>query len=507
MSMVGLDTGTTGVKAVAFRDDGEPITSAYREYDLKSPHPGHLELDPREVLDAIREVLGEVASRTRDDPIRSLGACTLGEAAVPVDENWRPLANAIIGFDSRGEEEATRFRERIPNERVCEIAGHGINSFHTLFKILWRRQHTPEIFRQTHKFLCFGDFTAASLGLEPRMNYPIAARTLALDVHRLAWSEEILEAADLSPDLLPPPVAPGEPIGELGKNDFGLPPGCVVAGGLHDQSAGILGSGVQPGESMLATGTVICLGVRLRKTPETRVITESNLCFYPTFGEGQYISIAYNFTGGSLLKWYRDNLAGDELAEAEQRHVDPYEVICGGLPDEPTGLLVLPHFATTGTPWLDPKALGAIVGLRLTTTRKDIVKAILEGVIYEIKLNSELLRQAGVEIDMYRAIGGAARSPTWMQIAADILDRPVAVLSVGEVASLGAALMGARAAGIARSEDDVYTIVQRSARVARILEPRADKARQYAERFAIYRDLYPATREISHRLFALEGEK
>jgi xylulokinase len=505
MSLLGLDIGTTGVKAVAFREDGACLSSAYREYDLTSPRPGLLELDPHVVLRAVREVTGQVSAELRRDPPRSIAACTMGEAAVPVDAQHRPVGNAIAGFDSRGEEEAAQIREKLSDEEVFSITGHTINGAYTLFKVLWRRRHDPELFRRAKKFLCFGDFTVASMGLPPRTEHSIASRTLAFDVHRRVWSDRILAAAGLDAGIWAPPAAPGEPLGELGSNDFGLPPGCVVAAGLHDQPAGILGSAVRPGESMLATGTVICLGVRLKRRPEAEVMIPSNLCYYPTFGTEQYISIAYNFTGGSLLKWYRDRLGGEEVAEAKRRGVDPFEVICEALPEAPTRLMVLPHFATTGTPWLDAKARGAVLGLSLATTRKEIVKAVLEGVVYEVKLNSEILAQAGVEIAQYRAIGGAARSPVWMQIAADILDRPVAILGGREVAALGAALMGARASGLLKTEGDVQSFAERCAHVKAVFEPRREHARRYAERFAVYRDVYPRTRDISHRLFDLNG--
>lgn len=508
MSILGLDIGTTGVKAVAFRDDGSFIASPYHEYDLKSPRPGHLELDPGEVLAAIRSVTNAVARETRDDPIRSMASCTLGEAAVPVDAATKPVGNAIVGFDARGQEEVKAFERRISSDEVFDITGHGITHYHTLFKILWRRDQERQVFDRAEKFLCFGDFAMASMGVPPRMDYPIAARTLAFDIHALEWSGKILAEAELSSDLFPPPVAPGEVVGEIGSRaagEFGLPSGCVIAGGLHDQPAGILGAGVLPGESMLAIGTTICLGVRLKEKPQGRSMAESNLCYYPTVGERQYVSLTFNFTGGSLLKWYRENLAGPELVEAERRGLDPYDVITEGLPESPAGVLALPHFTTTGTPWLDPQGLGAFLGLRLTTSRKELVKAILEGVLFEIRLNAELLRSAGIEIELYKAIGGAARSETWMQIAADILDRPVAITSVTEGAGLGAALMGARAAGILRSIDEVYEVAGRLAQVQRVIEPRPEHARKYAERFEIYRDVYPATRDLSHRIFRLSA--
>jgi xylulokinase len=501
MAIIGIDIGTTGAKAVAFDDGGKPLGSAYKEYGLKSPLPGHLELDPQEALAAIREVIGGAVAACRGDRVRSFATSTLGEAAVPVDDAGRPLGNAIIGFDARGQEEAAAFRRRMSDGEVFAIAGAPINAYHTLFKLLWRRDHEPEVFRRARRFLCFPDLTMAALGLPPRIDVPVAARTLALDIHRKAWSEPILAAAGL-PDLMAPPIEPGEPAGTTGENDLGLPRGCVVAGGLHDQAAGIVGAGIRPGESMLATGTVVCLGVRLAERPAPGPMVKNNLCYYPTFGGG-YVSLAWNFTGGSLLKWFRDQLCGLERAEAARRGVDPYDVILEGLPEEPTRLTVLPHFTTTGTPWIDARALGAVLGLRLTTTRKEIAKAILEGIAYEVKLNAEILESAGAGIRLYKAIGGAAKSAVWMQLYADVLDRPVAVLSVTEGAALGAALMGARAAGIFPTDADAEAVAARAAKVERVFEPRPAHARAYGERFAIYRDLYPATRDITHRLFDL----
>ncbi|MEM7231788.1 MAG: FGGY family carbohydrate kinase, partial [Planctomycetota bacterium] len=189
MSILGLDIGTTGVKAIAFREDGEVITSSYREYNLVSPQPGHLELDPNEVLAAIRSVVETVASRTSGDPVRSIGACSLGEAAIPVDADHRPVANAIVGFEARGDEEMRELQSKIDDHRIFDITGHGFNSSHTIFKILWRRKHEPKVFDKTARYLCPADFTAASMGLSPRTDHSIAARTLAFDIHQLDWSE------------------------------------------------------------------------------------------------------------------------------------------------------------------------------------------------------------------------------------------------------------------------------------------------------------------------------
>jgi len=505
VSIIGLDIGTTGTKAVAFTREGEIIDSAYREYNMVSPRPGQLELVPGEVLSAIKEVLKEIGEKTRRDPPRSLAWSVLGEAVVPVDAAGEPLDNAIIGFDSRGEEEAGFLRSRITNREVFDITGHPINSYHTVCKIMWWRNRKPEVFKKAKKWLCFADYFVSALGLPPAMDYSLAARTLLFDVKKYEWSERMLDLAGLEPGSLARPVAPGEAVGEVGKNDFGLPPGCVIGAGLHDQPAGILGTGIGPGEAMYAIGTVVCLGVRLTSDPDPEVMLRNNLCAYPTYGEGQYISLAWNFTGGSLLKWYRDQFAAEEKALARETGKDVYDIICGNLPEKPATVLVLPYFTTTGTPYLDTKARGAVFGLHLTTKRNEIARGILEGVTYDILLNTELLREAGVEVERYKAIGGAARSAVWMQIAASILGRPVVTLHATEGASFGAALLGAKAAGLV---DDPEAAAARRAKPERVYEPDPAENAAYRKRFALYRKLYEANRDVLHELdrLAKEGE-
>lgn len=503
MSILGLDIGTTGAKGVAFNLDGAPIATAYREYNMKSPRPGYLELDPNEVLDAVAAVCQEVAAATHGDPIRSVACSVLGEAITPVDADNQPLGNAIIGFDARGAAECEWLRGQIDNAEVFRLTGHPINAFHTVFKLMHRREHERSTFKKAVRWLGFQELVAVSLGAEACVDYSAAARTLLLDTNTLNWCDRLLDLTGMSGEMFARPVAPGTAIGRVsqaGHERFGLPVGCVVAAGLHDQPAGILGAAVQPGESMYATGTVVCIGVLVTSEPDPETMCRGNLCYYPTYGEGRRVSLAWNFTGGSLLKWYRDTFGGLEIAEAQRRGVDPYNVILDGLPTEPTDLFVIPYFTTTGTPWLDTQALGGIMGLRLTTRREEIIKALLEGIEYDIALNQALLAEAGIEIRLHKAIGGAAKSPLWMQLKADMLGRPVAVLETTEAASLGVALLGARAAGLV---DSVGEASARFAKTGRTFEPDPKRSDVYRERLAIYRDLYPTTRPLMHRIASL----
>ncbi len=499
MAIMGLDVGTTGSKAVVFDLDGTILASSYREYNIVSPKQGWLELCASDVLEAVKTVVSESQSQSRAQ-IRSVAISTLGEAVVPVDKSGRALANAIIGFDPRGESECKQFRKMIDSLELFHITGHTANSFHTLFKLMYIKRQQKKLFSQTDKFLCFGDFIAHQLGLPAKIDYSMAARTLMFDINSLQWSEKILSLAGLDSEMLAVPVSPGTVIGEIGENELGFPKGAILASGLHDQPAGILGAGITPGESMLATGTVVCLGVLLNKEVDAKVMTENNLCRYPTFGNN-FVNIAWNFTGGSALKWFRDNLASDLVDKARAEGKDAYDLITSNINEEPSGLILLPYFTTTGTPYLDARVSGILMGLKLNTSRFEIAKAIMEGVAYELRVNQELLANADVEINLYKAIGGAAKSDLWMQIYADVLNRPISILQTTECAAWGVGLLGAHSAGLLRDLPDVYA--RKIAKDGKRFEPNKEKANLYDKRMEIYKQVYKRNKSILHSLSKL----
>ncbi|NLE29183.1 MAG: hypothetical protein GX629_05895 [Phycisphaerae bacterium] len=499
MAIMGLDVGTTGSKAVVFDLDGKILAGSYREYNLHSPHPGWLELDPHDVLSAVKTVVSEATARC-NTKIQAVAMSLLGEAGLPVDKNYEPLANAIIGFDPRGDAQCRAFRKKIDPCELFVITGHAANSFHTLFKILHLKEQSPEVFSKMHKFLCFGDFIAAKLGFEPIMDHSMAARTLMFDVNKRTWSDKILNLAGLDKSLLPKLAAPGAPIGTIGKNDLGFPEGALLAAGLHDQPAGILGAGISPGESMLATGTVVCMGILLNQDVCAAAMTKNNLCRYPTFGDN-FISICWNFTGGVALKWFRDNFAQDLIEKAKKENTDVYNLITANLPKDPTKLILLPYFTTTGTPYLDTQASAMLMGLNLNANRFDIARSIMEGIAYELRLNQELLGEAEVSINLYKAIGGAAKSEFWMQLYADILNRPISILQTTECAAWGVALMGAHAAGLLKENPDV--VARKVSSTGKQYTPREENVKAYNARLEIYSELYPKNKELIHKLSAL----
>jgi len=501
MSLLGIDVGTTGTKAVAFDRVGNPLASAYREYPLRSPERGWMEVDPYEVADAIRYVIGTVAAKTKADPVTALSASAMGEAAVPVSRDGRFLSGVQVSLDERTADYPAWWRERIDPKEVYRITGHAIYSIYTLPRTQWLKKHRPEVYRETWKFLCFPEFVFYLLGAEPVTDYSEAARTMGFDVRAMRWSDKLFDIAGLDIEKFPRAAPSGTVVGEVSDTaaaDLGLARGVTCVAGGHDQPCNALGAGITSGGlAVYGTGTVDCITPAFDGFVENEEFLKNNLACYPHVVPGRYCSVAYNSTGGNLLKWYRDTFAAEERRAAKAEGVDPYEVILRGLPDGPSPAMVLPHFTVTGTPWFDTNSRGAIVGLKLSTTREEVVKALIEGTTFEMKLNLEALRRSDVPVEFIRSTGGGAKSRLWNQLKADMLGVPVATLQTSEGGSLGTAMLAGVATGVYPSLDAAVNLLIRD---KERFEPRPDVARRYDERFELYRELYPTLKELNHRL-------
>ena len=493
MSLMGLDIGTTGAKATVFDEAGSILSSAYREYPLVHPQPGWSEIDPEQVWRLVCEAVTEAAAGVAGDPVQAFAISTMGEAAVPLDAEGRVLANSIITFDNRASDLFARWAAGIDRAEVMRISGQPPSQMFTLAKLMWIKENQPDVYRRMARFPCFGDFAHLKMGLEPRIDYSMAARTMAFDIRAKKWSDRIIGLAGVRADLFSPAVATGTVVGELGgkaAGELGLPAGCLVVAGSHDQPAGALGCGVtRPRVAMDATGTVECFAVAMDEPVVNETMLDNNLPCYPHAAEGLYVALAYNFTGGSLFRWVRDRIGQVEALEAERTGRDVYEVLAKHMSKKPTDLFVVPHFTTSGSPHMDPNPVGAVIGLQLNTTRPELLRAMLEGISYEMKLNLDLLLAAGAQVDEFRAIGGGAKSDFWLQLKADMFNRPVVRLEVAEAASLGMAVSAGVAAGVyaGAAEAVAGLIVPRDR-----FTPDAQRAAFYDRRLAQYRELYPA---------------
>jgi xylulokinase len=502
MSLLGIDIGTTGCKSIVFRIDGTILGQSYREYRLLHPREGWIELDPRVVWQAVCDTVREAVDRAGPgDPVKALATSVQGEAVTPVGQDGEPLDNSPVTFDGRSVPFVTHWEESPGAERVFEITGMPLHAMYTLQKILWWKQERPQIYRDAWKFLCYGDYALHRLGLPPTIDHSMAGRTMAFDVREGRWSSEMLERAGVPAEKLAETAPSGTLVGEVPGavcDDLGLPRGVLAAAGGHDQPCGALGAGIsRAGLAMDATGTVECITPIFDTLALSSAMREGNFCCYRHVAPGLYATLAFNFTGGSLLRWYRDTLGAKEVEEARVAGMDVYDIMIGKAAGAPSRLLLLPHFTMSGTPWFDPHARGAILGLTLATGVDEILKALLDGITYEMRLNLDRLGEAGVAVRELRAIGGGARSRTWLQLKANIFNRPVSALDVSEAACLGAAMLAGWAAGAYGSLDDA---TENLVRVTETFEPQPAEVARYEQMYALYRELYPTLRALIHRL-------
>jgi xylulokinase len=460
-----------------------------------------MELDPAEVWEAVVDVIRGVTSVVPNDPVRALSVSTHGESVVPVDAAGRPLWRFITAIDTRAAEQACWWDEQLGRERIFRITGMPLHPMYTVNKLMWLRQHEPDIFRLAHRFLCMQDFVFHQLGLPPTMDYTLAARTMAFDVGRLAWSTEILELAGLGTDQLSQVRPSGTVIGEVADpagRELGLARGAVAVTGGHDQPCGALGCGaIAEGIAMDSTGTVECVAVASPRLVLDEALIRSNLPSAPHTAPGMYLVLGYTATAGALLRWYRDNFAGVELQEAARTGQDVYDLILGQAAAGPSPVLILPHFVGSGTPWVDPASKGAILGLDLSTSRGQIIKGILDSVSYEIKLSLDAMEAAGIAVRELRAFGGGAKSPLWLQPKADIYGKPVVAMDVSEAPCLGVAVLAGVATGVFPS---VAAGVAQMVRVRRIYEPDLTMHAQYIAKARLFAQIYPTLAKLNHQM-------
>jgi xylulokinase len=500
MSYLGLDIGTTGCKAGVFSADGRLLALAYREYPLLSPQPGWAELDSMRVCRDCCDAIREAAAASRGDPVAALAISSQGEAFTPVGRDGAVLGNGMVSSDARAVDQVASFGGQFGVRRFYDATGHTPHPMFTLFKLLWLREHCPDVYTAARQFLCFEDLFHSRLGVEPTISWPLAGRTMLFNIRTHRWDKRILHAIDLDPMKLAMPNPSGSVVGAIPVRiaaELGLPERVLVAAGGHDQPCGALGAGVvEPGEAMYASGTVECICPAFEQLRLDQRLLRANLCTYDFTVPGMYTTVLFSLTGGNLLRWFRDQWGQPELAEAARSGADVYDLLTRSMATEPTELTVLPYFTPSGTPYFDADVPGAILGLRLTTTRGQVLRALIEGVAMEMRLNLDILLESGLAVRQLCAIGGGAKSRSLVQLKADVLNRPITTLAVTEAACLGAAVLACAAHTGASPRDVAHRWVKRVASV----DPDARRAAYYDQRFLAYRELYPAMRDSWERL-------
>lgn len=495
MSLMGLDVGTSGCKAGAFSLDGECLGTAYREYATLRPREGWAELDSREVFAKVKEAIAEAARHTRHDPVSALSVSTMGEAMTPVSRDREILGNSILMADLRGAGHADRLARDFGSEAFYAINPNILGPNYSLPKLLWWREQAPELFERAWKFLLYGEFITFMLGGEPLTSFSHANRTLLFDIRREDWSDTLLAWAGIPREKLARPAASGTAAGTLSEaiaDELNLPRGVALVTGGHDQCCNSLGAGIcAAGQAVCGLGTVECITPTYDRIPAATDMLPLGLNVEHHVLPGLYVSFLYN-QSGVLVKWFRDTFAQAERGMTSDGDA-LYDALMREMPAEPTRLLVLPHFEITGSPSFITDSAGVIAGLRTSTPRGEILKAIIEGATFYFVEGIEALKSLRIDTSEFVATGGGAKSDAWLQIKADIFGVPFIRPKFTECGMLGAAMLAGQATGAFASAQEA---VQRFVRRERVFEPDAARHAIYRERYHQYQQVFPALKAL-----------
>lgn len=491
MSLLGIDVGSSALKAVLFDGRGREIATASAEYTPVTRSAGFAELDPdrlwKMTATAIRTIAGE-------HPVRAIAFSVHGESFVPVAPDGKALGPAILNIDNRATAEMDDFAKQFGREQLYRTTGLPPHPMYTLPKIAWMRRHQPVVFNAAAKFLCLHDYLLLRGAGEARIDTSLASRTMAFDIQRRTWDGRLLQQAGLNADRLAPVAAAGEVVGTTRREaraETGLGEHVYWVTGGHDQACTSIGAGgLRPGTIVDGTGTFECLSIASETALGGQALRWNLPCERHAVPD-RFLSLAYA-PGGVTLKWFRDQLARDVIG-AEDQVSSSYDRLLANIPQEPTGLFVLPYLFGTGTPWLDAAASGVIHGLRFDTTREALVRALLEGVTFEMRWNLQVLENLGLSGSHVRAVGGGAKSALWLQLKADIFGREVTAIP-GEAACRGAAIC----AGIGSGEFTTFLDGEAAMVVpGATYQPRPDVHARYS-------DLLRQYQQLAKRLYGFE---
>lgn len=454
--LLTFDIGTTAVKTCLFDETLRLAAIANDEYRLETPASGHVELDAERYWQAVCHGIDTVLEKSGCTPssIAALCATTQGETLIPIGKDGSALHRAIVWLDARAEHEAAQLEALCGRDVFYLETGLGeISGNLPLAKLMWLKAHEPEIYAQTEKFLLLEDYLIYRLTGAFYTEKSLSCSTGWFSLRQDGVWEEILRQTGVDaqklPEMLEPgTIVPAEVLPSV-RTRFGFVDGVCVVAGAMDQTAGAVGAGnLAPGSVTETTGTALCLASVM---DTLRLDASMRVTVYRNVRRGAYLMLPYCMTAGMLLKWFKDQFCAEETRAAHASGESVYALLdkaaetvapgCGGL-------IALPYLAGSSLPHSNPRARGVFFGVGLETTKAHFIRAILEAVAFMLRENLELLERAGgTPVTQICSLGGGAGSRLWLQIKADVTNRPIAVPAQRESTSLGAAMLATAAIG------------------------------------------------------------
>jgi xylulokinase len=483
MSFMGLDIGPEVCTALVASRSGDVLSRRRDAYPAESRAAGWVELDCENVWEKARAVMRHAAreAAAQGDPVECLAPSTFGEAVIPLDSSGSPLSFSPLAADQRGLEDIRAFGERVDAERIFRITGTYPGPAAGLAKLLYWKRAESLLFDTAHSFACWEDFIIRRLSGRSVIDPSLASRTLLFDIREGAWSAELLAASGIGEERLSAVAASGSAVAEIEaatarSEDLEELVGCVVATGGWDQACAALGSGVlAEGEALDNTAATECLAVPVRRLANESALQDGHFQVIPHVAGGCVLVSSGTLAAGALLEWFGrlcTQPSGTELS-----------ALIESLPSGPSGIIAIPHFSGAGTPLYDEQARGILWGLTLDTTREEVLKALMEGLCFELKRNIEYLRYCGIPLEILSVTGGASRSDFWVSLKATVTGCRCQVPQITDAAAFGAALLAGVACGKLSGADSLRELATRGMRVT---DPEPELAELYEAAYGRY---------------------
>lgn len=500
--LIGIDIGTYSSKGVIVKPDGSVVASDTQPHGLDMPAPGFVEHDAERVwwhdfVTIVRNLLEK--SGVNPKQVLSIGTSAIGSCVLPIDEQGQPLRPAILyGIDTRATQEIRYLERRLGRDTIFKMSGSHLSSQASGPKILWIRNHEPEVYNKTRWFLTSEAYLVYKLTGRASIDiYTAAGYAPLFNVSRREWDEQA--AQFITPlDRLPKAYWSYEVVGGVtaeAARETGLAEGTPVVAGTTDAAAEAISAGVADfGDMMLMLGSSAFFIMKTAELIQTRRFWSANF-----LEEGAFAFLGGMSTSGSLTTWFRDQIAQSEVEEERQGGENAYSQLAKLASDSPIGargLIALPYFEGERTPIHDPKARGVWFGLSLKHTKGDLYRAILEGVAYGIRHNFEAMKEEGVQPRRILAVGGGTKNPLWLQIIADVGNFELEVPEQQIGACYGDAFLAATGIGLFQNLSEI----KRWIRIKDTIQPVPENRESYDFYYRIFRDLYPRTRPLMHRL-------
>lgn len=483
--LLGLDVGTTNIKAIAVTPDGETVAYASRPTPIEHPQPDQSEFIPESIWQCVCACVREICEKIPGADIASVGVSSMAETGILIDESGTPLYPFIAWYDFRSEAQSEQLIGRVGKARIYEITGQTASAKYGLTKLMWLRDVHPALFEKARAWLSMEDYILFRLTGRRVSDYSIASRTMAFDIRSLSWSEEILGAAEIPAALFPETVPGGTAIGNITPEaaaETGLSRSAIAATGGHDHACAAAAIGIlEDGVILDSMGTAEVSMVASTAPMMNDETLRRYVSFYPHFGKKLYRALTSNQCCGASIEWFLSTVGRDIPAAADEKGISRYDELYARYTPVGSGkgLMFLPFLRGSVE---QAGVQGAYWGIRDTHRQDDFLAAVLEGLCFELKRQADCYQTLfGGVYDKLRVVGGLSRSAVLMQLKADVHGSDVSVPENREAAGTGAALLGGLGAGLL-SEDELRCRLSGG----QIYHPAEERLSHYKEVYSRY---------------------